>query len=269
LGQTRVWLEDHRLRVPCRLEKNESALQRQDESALGPSPRKGQEGPHRNGNPITQFTQRILIGLLSGVAVGLFLGESVAPIKLVVDGFIKLLQMTVLPHVTVSIISNLGRLSYSEVKRLGLRAGVILVLLWILALSFTFLFPLVLPKIASAAFFSTTLLEQRPAFNFIGLYIPANPFHSLANNIVPAVVFFSVIVGVGLIGVEGKETLLEVLASAGSAISRVTRFVVGLTPYGIFAITANAAGTLNLEQMERIELYLVTNVVIGCGMGSD
>jgi len=35
-----------------------------------------------------------------------------------------------------------------------------------------------------------------------------------------------------------------------------------LTPYGIFAIAANTAGTLNLEQLARIQVYLITYVVI-------
>ena len=34
-----------------------------------------------------------------------------------------------------------------------------------------------------------------------------------------------------------------------AAISRATRFVTKLTPYGLFAIAANAAGTLNVEQL--------------------
>jgi len=206
-------------------------------------------------------SQRIVVGLVSGVAVGLFLGELAAPLKLVADGFIKLLQMTVLPYMTVSIISSLGRLSHAQAKRLGLRVAMILVLLWMMALCFVFLFPLVLPKTETATFFSTALLEQPPTFNLLDLYIPANPFHSLANNIVPAIVLFSVVVGVALIGVEAKETLLEVLASASAAISRATRFVVGLTPYGIFAIAAHATGMLNFDQMGRIELYLITYVV--------
>ncbi len=89
------------------------------------------------------------------------------------------------------------------------------------------------------SFFSTTLLERRPPFDFVDLYIPSNPFHSLANNVVPAVVLFSVIVGVALIGVERKPVLLDVLDVVSAALSRATRFVVRLTPYGLFAIAAH------------------------------
>ena len=105
-------------------------------------------------------------------------------------------------------------------------------------------------------FFSTALLERRPAFDFVDLYIPSNPFNSLANNIVPAVVLFSVIVGVALIGVERKQRLLDVLQTAGEALTRATRSIVRLTPYGLFAIAATAAGTLSIEQLGRLQVYL-------------
>jgi Na+/H+-dicarboxylate symporter len=205
---------------------------------------------------------KILIGLVSGVIVGLFFGEHAGVLKVVADGFVKLLQMTVLPYITISIVTSLGTLNFDQVKTLGLRAGAVLIGLWCLALVFTFLIPLAFPDIETATFFSTTLVERHPPFNFVDLFIPSNPFHSLANNIVPAVVLFSVFLGVALVGVERKQVLLDVFAVAKEALSRATKFVVGLTPYGIFAIAANTAGTLNLEQVARIQMYLITYVVI-------
>ncbi len=56
--------------------------------------------------------------------------------------------------------------------------------------------------------------------------------------------------------------LLDVFDIAKEALSSATKFIVGLTPYGIFAIAANTAGTLNLEQLARIQVYLVTYVII-------
>ena len=208
------------------------------------------------------FSNRILVGLGSGVLVGLFLGERAVALKWAADGFVKLLQMTVLPYVTVSIVGSLGRLRYDDAKRLGLRTGAVLVGLWLVALAFTFLIPLSFPQMQNASFFSTTLVERRPPFNFVDLYIPSNPFYSLANNVVPAVVLFSVILGVALIGVPRKQALLDVLDAAYDALSRATRFVTTLTPYGLFAIAATAAGTLNLEQLERLQVYLIVYVLV-------
>ncbi len=178
------------------------------------------------------------------------------------DGFVKLLQMTVLPYVLLSIVTSLGSLTYPEARTLGLRAGAVLVGLWGLALLFTFLIPLAFPHVQTASFFSTTLIERRPPFDFVGLYIPSNPFHSLANNVVPAVVLFSVVLGVALIGVERKQTLLDVLRVAAEAVSHATRLAVRLTPFGLFAIAATTAGTLNIEQLGRLQVYIVTYVAV-------
>jgi Na+/H+-dicarboxylate symporter len=208
------------------------------------------------------FSNKILVGLSSGIVVGLFLGEYASALKWAADGFVKLLQMTVLPYVTVSIVGSLGKLKAAEARLLGLRAGLVLGGLWLVALVFAGLIVLTFPRVDNATFFSTTLVEPRAPFDFINLYIPANPFNSLANNVVPAVVLFSVLLGIALIGVERKQVVIDLLDVCAQALSRASRFVVQLTPYGLFAIAATSTGTLNLEQVGRLQVYLVSYVLV-------
>lgn len=208
------------------------------------------------------FSTQIVVGLAAGIATGLFLGEHATALEWMADGFVRLLQMTVLPYVVVSIVSSLGSLKYDDARRLGMRGGAVLVGLWIVALFFACLIPFAFPAIETASFFSTSLVEQRPPFNAVDLYIPANPFYSLANNVVPGVVLFSVALGVALIGVERKDAVLDVLRVLGAGISRVTRAVVRLTPVGLFAIAATAAGTLSIEQLGRLQVYLITYIAV-------
>jgi hypothetical protein len=85
----------------------------------------------------------------------------------------------------------------------------------------------------------------------------------LANNVVPAVVLFSICVGIALIGVERKQGLLDVLDVVCQALTRVSSFVVRLTPYGIFAIAAAAAGTMTLDELGRIYAYLIVYSAVG------
>ena len=208
------------------------------------------------------FSRQILTGLGLGILTGVFFGEGAGALKWAADGFVKLLQMMVLPYITVSIIANLGSLEPSELRRLGLRAAAVIGGLWVLALAFAFLIPLTFPSVQNASFFSSSLVEQRAPFNFIDLYIPSNPFNSLANNVVPAVVLFSLILGVAVVSVPRRERLLDVLHVARDAILAATRFVTRLTPYGLFAIAANAAGTLSIEQLSRLQIYLVAYVAV-------
>jgi len=184
------------------------------------------------------------------------IGERAAALQPVADGYVKLLQMTVLPVITVSIISGLGSLTYAQARVLALRAGGVMVLLWLVALVVAFLFPLMLRPMATASFFSTTLVEEPVPLDFIALYIPANPFQSLANSIVPAVVLFSTFLGAALIGIETKEPLLVSLQVIERMLARANRFAVRLTPFGLFAIAAVTMGTADTEQMGRLQVFL-------------
>lgn len=204
------------------------------------------------------LTAKIGIGLLLGVFVGLFLGEGAEPLDVVAKGYVRLLQMTVLPYVMVSLVAGIGSLDMSSAKLLLRRAGVLVLTLWAIALALVVVMPLAFPDWQSATFFSNRLLESPEPFDFLGLYIPSNPFHALANNVVPSVVFFSGVVGVALISIEGREPFLHWLQVVAHSLAGVNRFVVRLSPIGLFAITATIAGTIRPEELAQVEVYLVT-----------
>jgi len=204
----------------------------------------------------------IFIALAAGVLAGLFFGERTAALQDVADAYVKLLQMTVLPFVTLSLIGGLGALNRQEAARLGSRVGLVLVVLWAIALAGVFCLPVMFPDIQAASFFSTTLLDDGTPFELVDLYIPSNPFHALANNIVPAVVLFSGLLGIALIGVPGKDAALHVIKVLNSAVARLARFIVALTPIGLFAIAAVTAGTLDLGEAVQLKIYLACYLTV-------
>jgi Na+/H+-dicarboxylate symporter/ABC-type amino acid transport substrate-binding protein len=213
------------------------------------------------------LAEQIVIGLVLGVAAGVFFGEKVGFLKVAGDAFIMLLQVTVIPYITVSLITALGRLTLKDAKLLGLKAGSVLLLLWGVGLAVVLLGPLAFPHWPSASFFSTTKVEEAQPINFLQLYIPANPFFSLANAIVPAIVVFSILIGLALTSVKGKEALLDPLSAVAEALMGVTGFIAKLAPYGIFALTASAAGTIDLESLTRLQVYVVTYVALALILG--
>ncbi|MCP4822791.1 MAG: dicarboxylate/amino acid:cation symporter, partial [Shimia sp.] len=179
---------------------------------------------------------------------GLFLGELAQPLQVLSDAYIRLMQMTVIPYMAVALIVGLGQLTIFQAKLLAVRGLVLLLIFWTIAFVIIFLMPLSFPDLQTASFFSTTLIEPKRSFDFVGLYIPANPFHALANNVVPAVVFFSATVGIALIGIEDKMVFMSGFQTFLDALTRVAKFIVNLTPFGVFAIGAVTAGTMTIEQ---------------------
>ena len=59
---------------------------------------------------MTSATRNILIGLGLGVAVGVFLGERAAILQFAADGYLRLVQMTVLPYIIISLVTGIGSL---------------------------------------------------------------------------------------------------------------------------------------------------------------
>lgn len=204
------------------------------------------------------LSAKILIGMGLGIVVGVFFGEYCAILQIIGDAFIKLLQITILPYIMVSMIVGIGGLTIDQAKLLAKKAGVLLFLFWGISFVIVLLLPLSFPELESAAFFSSSIIEPPKEVDFVSLYIPSNPFHSMANNIVPAVVLFSILTGVALMRVINKDALLRPLAIASQAMIQITKLIVNLTPIGVFAITASAAGTMSIEELGRLQVYLVS-----------
>jgi Na+/H+-dicarboxylate symporter/ABC-type amino acid transport substrate-binding protein len=205
----------------------------------------------------------VISGFALGVACGVFFGEHVAFLKIAGDVYIGLLQMTVLPYVVVSLTLQLGRLSYEQVGRIALRAGVVLVVLWGVGLVSILHLPMTFPDWPAASFFSVALTQPPPPVDFVDLYVPSNPFYALANAVVPGVVLFSLGLGAALIAVQQKGAVLDVLTGVADAIMRLTHWIVGLAPIGVFALTASAAGTIRLDELARFQVFLWSMMAMG------
>ncbi len=201
---------------------------------------------------------KVFIGMALGALTGIFLGERAAVLKIGGDAFVLLLQMTVLPYVMTSLIVGLGGLSLDHAVALARKCGAILLLLWIIGLLVVLAMPLAFPRWETASFFSTSLIEQRPPFDFLSLYIPSNLFHSLSSNTVPAVVVFSVALGVAVIGLKEKTTFLQSLSVVVDGLGRITGSIVQLAPIGVFAIIASATGVMRLPELQRLNVYMLT-----------
>ena len=204
------------------------------------------------------LSTNIMIGLVLGVLTGLFFGEYCARLQIIGNAFIKLLQMSILPYIVVSIIAGIGSLSFERAKALARKAGVLLLLFWAVGFFIILVLPLAFPHTESGSFFSTSLVALPKKVDFVDLYIPANPFKSMANNIVPAVVLFSLFVGIALMGAKDKDIIIKPLSTLSDALIKVANYVVYLTPIGVFAISASAAGTMTVSEFGRLQVYFIT-----------
>jgi Na+/H+-dicarboxylate symporter/ABC-type amino acid transport substrate-binding protein len=205
---------------------------------------------------------QVFVGFGLGIVVGLFFGERVAFLKIGGNAFIALLQITVIPYVMVALITSLGRLTLADAKTLALKGGGILVILWAVGLVLVVLSPLAFPDWPSASFFSVSQIQEAKPVDFLKLYIPSNVFFSLSNAVVPAIVVFSILFGLALATVRNKDRVLDFLSTIGDALMQINGFIGRLAPYGVFAIIASAAGTVDIADLGRLQVYVVVYVMM-------
>lgn len=202
------------------------------------------------------LTTLIVAALGFGIAWGLFFGEAGTWVKWIGDVYVGLLQMTVLPYVALSLIACIGRLSVGQSAKLVRATIRVMLLLWGIGLTALAIMTVAIPSRSAGSFFSAHLLQEPAAPNWLQLFIPSNPFWSLANNVVPAVVLFSLALGIGLMRVPRKELLLDQIDLLVQGLGHMNRMIVRLAPIGIFGIVGYTAGTFSLEQLDLVQGYV-------------
>jgi Na+/H+-dicarboxylate symporter/ABC-type amino acid transport substrate-binding protein len=211
--------------------------------------------PGERRAPKDPLFRRILIGLGFGALAGIVLGDLVRPLEFVANGFVRLLQVNVLPYLLGSLIASLGSRGPAEMKVIA-RYGISLLLLaWAVALTLVVLSPLAWPSFTGAVVIGPT--EPAESVDWLDLYIPANLFHALTNNLIPAVVLFGILAGLALgqMASERKQVLLNALGAFNETMARVSRMILRVTPIGLFAIAAVTAGTVRVQELLRLQIW--------------
>ncbi|NRB42092.1 MAG: cation:dicarboxylase symporter family transporter, partial [Pseudomonadales bacterium] len=196
----------------------------------------------RSSNRLLSFLSfstpaQMMWALVLGIVCGLFFGEQVAWMQMLGDGMILLMQMTVFPYILVSLIAGIGKLDKASAQLLFREAGFILLSLWVLGLVCVFALMWILPPFESASFFNPSSVQTPTPIDYFKLYIPSNPFSSMAEGAVPAMVIFSLAVGFALMTLPERQQMLGFLSVATQALSKVTQALVKILPIGIFCMS--------------------------------
>ncbi len=217
------------------------------------------------------FTVRVLLGLCLGIALGGALQAVFGATSPVVDtskayldiiggGYVKLLQMIVMPLIMVSIVGavlklrgakSLGAISALTIGTLILTtvvaAAIGVLMAKLFGLSAVGLRPAA-AELARGQYLQGALGTARaisaPAM-FLS-FLPANPFLDLTGarkTSTIAVVIFSIMLGLAATGIADKKPQLfasfdHAVQVAHALVMRLVAMVLRLTPYGVFALMA-------------------------------
>jgi len=204
----------------------------------------------------------VYYSIFAGIAAGLFFGEAIEPLKLPGTAFVRALQMTTLPYLVVAMIRSIGSLDATLVARMGRRLLAILTVGWVGV--YAMIFPVIhaLPPKESAGNFSHPQAVEGANVDHLEIFVPSNPFHAMANAEVPALALFCGLLGFALMGNPRKGELMSALTTLEQALGEVSKIVMKVAPYSTFCLFAVAAGTLSLDELGRVQLYVLLHYAV-------
>lgn len=220
--------------------------------------------PPDAGRDFVSLAGWIGVGAACGLATGILAGESCKILQPVGNAYVMLLESVVYPYLISSLLHGLGRLSPQMALRLLKKSWPFYLAAWAGTLGIIYLlsqaFPAAPPPIVVDA---SAMARSGP--DFLRLILPGNIFRDLANNYVPAVVMLSVLFGVAIQGIAGKDRVLDILALVRTACVKIWNWVVMLAPVAVFAMFAYTAGTTELAKAGGLAVYVALFLIV-CGL---
>ncbi|MFX3625225.1 MAG: glutamate/aspartate:proton symporter GltP [Ectobacillus sp.] len=224
---------------------------------------------------------QILIGLVVGIAVGAaFYGNPavITYLQPIGDIFIRLIKMIVVPIVVASII--VGVAGVGDIKKLGKLGGKTILYFEIITTVAIVIGLLIgnifqpgsgvdmkdLQKTDISKYVDTTEQVQSHSFadTFVNI-VPTNIIDALARGDMLAIIFFSVLFGIGVaaIGEKGKP-VLRFFQGVSDAMFYVTNQVMKFAPFGVFAligVTVSKFGVGSLIPLGKLVVVVYGSMI--------
>ncbi|MDD1758749.1 MAG: cation:dicarboxylase symporter family transporter [Methanotrichaceae archaeon] len=212
--------------------------------------------------PNPSFAVKVFTSIIAGVICGLLFGEKAAILEPIGTLFIKLMQITVLPLIVILVITGLASINQADAREFLKKVVSIILLIWFLGVLAFYSMQFAFPNKPNTSFFSISQISASAGIDLIELFIPSNPFYSLSEGLMPAIVLFCLLFGFALIGDERNKHFVDILKGLSAPLSKITGLLIKTAPLGIFALTANTAGTITLSQFLEIQVFFVSTVVL-------
>jgi len=223
--------------------------------------------------------QRVLgamaLGVLFGVVLASVMGREAAAvwiddnIRWIGTLFIRLIRMMIVPLIFTTLVAGIIAMGKpSKLGTLGLMTfGLYLVTTFfanVIGLTFGTIFRPGEGVDLSAASAEPVSFGEAPSLTDRLLSIvPDNPIAALADGDVLAVIFFSLLIGIGIIatGKVGKP-LGELFNAASEVVLKVTHWVMEVAPFGVFSLVAYTTVSEGTEALQAV-ILLIAAVYLG------
>lgn len=192
---------------------------------------------------MTHLWQRILLGIILGIALGALWPEGALALQPLGDIFLNLIRMIVVPLVFGCIISGLTSIADPKAAgRLGFKAVSLYLFTSIGAVCIGLAFAELFRPGDGIALPHESAAQAQEAPSLLALLVdifPSNPFASMAEGNMLQVITFAILVGlsINLTG-DKAEPFKRMINAFTEVMIRMTRIIMQFAPVGIFALLA-------------------------------
>ncbi len=195
---------------------------------------------------------RIFIGLVLGVIVGWFAGESILWVRPLGDILLRLLSMIVMPIIFAPLVVGAASISPRSLGRVGLKALGFYMVTSVLAVCLGLIVANIirpgdgLELIDAAGVAGREVVTPALSETLMGV-IPRNPFNAISEGQVLPSIFFAIVFGLGICFLRDHgedrlknagETLFLLFDGAAEVMYIIVRWVLQYAPIGVFALIA-------------------------------
>ncbi|WP_368235844.1 dicarboxylate/amino acid:cation symporter [Clostridium perfringens] len=217
-----------------------------------------------------KFSFATLTALTLGVVLGIIFKENVLFLDTVGKAYMSLIKMIVVPLVVTSLITSIVRLeNLDTLKSIGLKT-----------------FTVLLGTTGAAAFIGIIVassLKLGQGLRFIGAenfkareipgfskvlidMLPSNPLAAIVENKIIPIVIFSMFIAIALViedntNKEKAKPFKDFILSAYDIVLRITKMVLRIIPYGVFALIATAAAKNGMDTLMSL-IWVILAVYI-------
>lgn len=217
-----------------------------------------------------KFSFATLTALTLGVVLGIIFKENILFLDTVGNAYMSLIKMIVVPLVVTSLITSIVRLeNLDTLKSIGLKT-----------------FTVLLGTTGAAAFIGIIVassLNLGQGLRFIGAenfkareipgfskvlidMLPSNPLAAIVENKIIPIVIFSMFIAIALviednINKEKAKPFKDFILSAYDIVLRITKMVLRIIPYGVFALIATAAAKNGMDTLMSL-IWVILAVYI-------
>lgn len=213
----------------------------------------------------------LLLGALTGLVFNLWIPKGYVRDTIFVEGifyvvgqgFIRLMQMLVVPLVFCSLVC--GSMAIGDTKKLG-TVGIKTIAFYLLTTALAITLALTVAKLINPGIgldmsaiqaAETTEVEKTTMADTLLNIIPSNPINSLASGDMLQVIVFALIVGVILAHRgEKADTVASFFSQFNDIMMDMTMGVMKLAPFGVFCLIARTFSSLGLEAFIPLLKYM-------------